>query len=201
MRVPTWLKISYTLMVCAIVPVYWHDLGPTNFLWFSDIALILMVPALWLESRFLSSTMAVGVLALELAWLVDFLFGGNLFQIAAYMFADGDPPMRIRLLSGAFHLALPPVLLFMLWRLGYTPRALPAQILLAAVILPITYVVSDPSDNINWVFGPAQPQDLLEPEWYLLLLYGALVIVLYIPSHFIFKKLFKHDNSSRGERK
>lgn len=199
MRVPLWLKVSYTLLVGIVVPIYWIELGPSNFLWFSDIALIVMVPALWLESRFLSSTMAVGVLALEIAWFVDFLTGGNLLQIAAYMFAEGDPPMHIRILSGAFHLALPPVIVFMLTRFGYDPRALPAQCLLAAAILPITFFTTDPSENINWVFGPAAPQALLPPVWYLPLLYLAFVGVFYLPSHFIFKKIFSgHAVHQRG---
>lgn len=198
---PLWLKISYTLLVCIVVPVYWRDLGPTNFLWFSDIALILMVPALWLESRFLSSTMAVGVLVLEIAWFIDFIAGGSLLQIAAYMFSEGDPPMHIRVLSGAFHMALPPTILFMLHRLGYDPRALPAQALLASAVLPITFLTTDPADNINWVFGPAQPQDLIPSVWYLLTLYAAFIFILYIPSHFAFKKLFVvHAPKPQSER-
>lgn len=149
-----------------------------------------MVPALWLESRFLSSMMAVAVLLLEVLWVVDFLAGGNLFQIAAYMFAEGDPPMHIRVLSGVFHLALPPVIIFMLIRFGYDARALPAQTLLASIVLPVTYLVTDPADNINWVFGPAEPQNLIPPVWYLLALYASYIFLIYLPSHFIFKKLF-----------
>ena len=36
--IPPGLKIIYTLFVCALVPIYWRQYGPTNFLWFSDIA-------------------------------------------------------------------------------------------------------------------------------------------------------------------
>jgi len=38
--IPLGLKIIYTLFVCALVPVYWRQYGPANFLWFSDIALL-----------------------------------------------------------------------------------------------------------------------------------------------------------------
>ncbi|CAN0542991.1 unnamed protein product, partial [Ectocarpus sp. 12 AP-2014] len=75
-KIPLWLKISYTLMVLVIIPVYWRDLGPANFLWFSDIALFALVAALWLENRLINSTMAVAVLFLESAWVLDFLTGG-----------------------------------------------------------------------------------------------------------------------------
>lgn len=187
--IPLWLKWTYTALVAVIVPVYWIDLGPTNFLWFSDIALIVMAPALWLQSRLLASTMAVGVLLLELMWVFDFIAGGNLTQIAAYMFAE-DTQRHIKLLSGAFHLALPPVILFMLFRFGYDRRALPLQASLAAVVLPITYLVTEPSENINWVFGPAKQQNWLPPLVYLGLLFLAFMVLVYLPSHYVFKKFF-----------
>ncbi|MBL1457315.1 MULTISPECIES: hypothetical protein [unclassified Methylophaga] len=188
-RIPSWLKWSFTLMVCIIVPVYWRDLGMTNFLWFSDIALIVMVPALWLENRLLSSMMAVSVLFLELMWVLDFVSGGHFINIAGYMFAE-ESQWHIQILSAAFHLALPPVLILTLMRLGYDQRALPLQILLAMVVLPVTYLVSGPSDNINWVYGPAQPQTWLPPLVYLALLFVAFVTVVYLPSHWLFKRWF-----------
>jgi len=58
--IPLWLKIAYTLFVCLIVPIYWRRYGPANFLWFSNIALLATVPALWLESALLASMMALG---------------------------------------------------------------------------------------------------------------------------------------------
>jgi len=44
--IPLGLKIIYTLFVCALAPIYWRKYGPANFLWFSDIALLVLVPAL-----------------------------------------------------------------------------------------------------------------------------------------------------------
>ena len=67
-----WIKIAYTIFVCVLVPIYWVERGPANFLWLSDIALLATVPALWMENRFLTSMMAVGVLLPELAWNLDF---------------------------------------------------------------------------------------------------------------------------------
>lgn len=189
MKIPLWLKISYTLLVLVIVPVYWRDLGFTNFLWFSDIALIVLVPALWLESRVLVSTMAVAVFLLESLWILDFMAGGDLVHIAAYMF-DPEEPTHIRILSGLFHFALPLVMFFMLWRLGYAKCALPLQILIAAVVLPLTYLLTDPADNINWVFGPAGSQSMLPPLVYLGMLFIVLTVCIYIPSHLLFSRFF-----------
>lgn len=58
-EIDLWVKISYTAFVLVLIPIYWKHWGPANFLWFSDIALILGVPALWLESSLLASMMAV----------------------------------------------------------------------------------------------------------------------------------------------
>ena len=90
--IPLWIKLLYTLMVGVIVPAYWQAYGPTNFLWLSDIALLLMVPALWLESSLIASMMAVGVLPLEIIWMVAFFSGGTLGHMADYMF---DPKLSL----------------------------------------------------------------------------------------------------------
>ena len=189
MKIPLWLKISYTLMVLVIIPVYWRDLGPANFLWFSDIALIALVPALWLENRLIGSTMAVAVFFLESLWVLDVLTGGNLIQMADYMF-DSEVDTHIRILSGLFHFALPPTLFFLLLRLGYDKRALPLQVLIAAVVLPVTYLTTDPEDNINWVFGWAEPQDQLPSLVYLGLVFLVLTVAVYCPSHWLFNRFF-----------
>jgi hypothetical protein len=63
-----WLKLSYSLFVLFLIPVYLKPWGIKNFLWFSDVALILSVPALWLESCILARMLAVGVLLAEIYW-------------------------------------------------------------------------------------------------------------------------------------
>src|SRR5262245_46866601 len=54
-RIPLWVKAAYTLFVLTLVPVYWVAYGPTNFLYFCDVALLMTVPALWLENALLAS--------------------------------------------------------------------------------------------------------------------------------------------------
>jgi len=191
--IPLWLKIAYTLMVVPIVPVYFVHYGPANFLWFSDIALFVTGVALWQESRLLASMMAVGVLLPELLWNVSF-FGRLLARVrvsplADYMF-DPKIPLWIRCLS-LFHVVLPAVLLWMLHTLGYDPRALPAQTALAWVILPITYAVTNPAENINWVFGPGgRPQRRLPPRLYLALVLIVFPLIVYVPTHLVLRALF-----------
>ena len=191
--IPLWLKIAYTLMVATIVPVYLAHYGLANFLWFSDIALIVTGIALWEESRLLASMMAVGVLLPEVLWNLSFfarlLAGVRVSALADYMF-DGKIPLWIRSLS-LFHIPLPAVLLWMLYTLGYDPRALPAQTALAWVILPLTYAVTDPRENINWVFGPgARPQRRLNPRVYLALVLVLFPLIVYVPTHVLLLLIF-----------
>jgi len=63
--IPLGLKVVYTIFVCALVPIYWRAYGLANFLWFSDIALLALVPALWLENALLVSMLAISVVFLK----------------------------------------------------------------------------------------------------------------------------------------
>src|SRR5947208_14253840 len=116
-------------MVAAILPVYLVHYGPANFLWFSDIALVVTGIALWYESRLLAIMMAVGVLLPELLWNVSFpsrlLAYVRVSGLAAYIF-DRALPRWIRALC-LFHIPMPLVLLWMLHTLGYDSRPLAAQ--------------------------------------------------------------------------
>ena len=40
-EIPLSVCVPYTLFVCSLVPVYWRYYGPANFLWFSDLALLI----------------------------------------------------------------------------------------------------------------------------------------------------------------
>lgn len=190
---PLWLKIVYSLFVCILIPIYWVKYRPANFLWFSDIALVVAAVALWLESSFLASMMALSVVLLELAWNFGFFsrltFGVDVTGLAGYMF-DPSRPLYLRLLS-LFHVVLPVLLVWMIWRLGYDRRAFLAQTILAWIVLPTTYFLTRPQDNINWVFGPGtSPQHRMPPLLYLGLLMLLFPLVVYLPSHLVFLKLF-----------
>jgi hypothetical protein len=184
-EVPRWLQISFTAFVAVLIPIYWREYGPANFLWFSDIALFAIVIGLWTRHPLPASMTAVGVLLLESVWIVDFavlmVTGHSPVGLAEYM-RDEDIPAAVRAVS-LFHLVLPPLLLWMLYRLGYDRRAWLAQTALALVVLPVSYLVSPREKNINWVFGPGDVQEWLSPLAWLFLLMTALPVVVYWPTH------------------
>jgi hypothetical protein len=191
--IPFWLKAAYTLYVAIILPVYFRKYGPGNFLWFSDIALIITVAALWLESSLLASMMLVAILLPELVWNIGFftglLMGKPIFGLADYMF-DTDKPLYLRALS-LFHIFLPVLLLWLISRLGYDSNALIAQTCLAWIVLPLTYWLTNPAENINWVHGPAgKKQTRLPPLLHLALLMLAFPLLIYFPTHLFLQAVF-----------
>lgn len=182
------IKLAYTLFLLVLVPVYWAHYGARNFLWFSDIALLGMGAALWLESGLLASMMMLAVLLPELAWNLDFfgrlVSGHRMFGMSAYMF-EATRPRFLRALS-LFHVPLPIGLVWLVVRLGYDRRAWLCQSLLALAVLPVSYWLTDPKDNVNWVHGLGKPQTALRPWAYLALLIIAFALVLYLPPHLAF---------------
>jgi hypothetical protein len=187
-QVPWTLTIAWTVLVGVLVPVYWLHYGPANFLWGSDIALLLVLASLWTGRALPNSMMAIGVLPFELAWLADLLSGAQLLGVTAYMF-EADRPVILRLLS-LFHVALPVAIVFLLQRLGYDRRALPAQVALTWIVLPATYLLTDPVDNINFAFGPGRaPQQALDPRLYLAIVMVALPLAVTWPAHLLLRRL------------
>ncbi len=51
--IPLAVKLAYTLFVAVLVSNYWRTYSPWTFLFFCDVALLLTLPALWLESPLL----------------------------------------------------------------------------------------------------------------------------------------------------
>lgn len=191
---PAWLRWSFGLLVAVIVPVYWDFFGPGNFLWFSDIALIGGLVALWTRNRMLASMMAVGVLLPELAWNVDFLgllaTGDSALGVAAYM-VNPEIPSLVRALS-LYHVPLPLLLLWMLWRWGHDRHAWLLQTALAWVVLPASWLLTAPERNVNWVWGwGPTPQTTMPPLTWLLATMVLAPLLLYLPTHLTLRRVFE----------
>lgn len=191
--IPLWLKLAYSAFVVVLVPIYWVKWGPGNFLWFSDLALFGALAAVWLGSSLLASMMAVAVLLPEIAWNLEYFFrlltGKATFGLTGYMF-DSSRPLYLRALS-LFHVILPALLLWLLFQLGYDSRAWYFQTALAWVVLPLSYLLTDPSENVNWVYGPGEkPQQKVQPLLYLAGVMLFFPLVVYLPTHFLLQWLF-----------
>jgi hypothetical protein len=185
--IPLWLKLAYSLMTVVVLLVYWRKYGPANYLWFSDIALIGGMLALWLENSLIASTVTVGVLLPETLWNVSFfgrLFTGKRVSgLTDYMF-EAERPLWLRALS-LFHVPLTPVLVWIVWRLGYDPRGLPIMLLLAWLVFLFCYFFTDPHKNINWTFGPGGEgvRTRMHPLAYLGLLMFVVAPLVFVITH------------------
>lgn len=192
-RIPTWIKVAYTLFVFVLIPVYWCYRSPTEFLWFSDIALLIGVAALWLESRLLASMMAVGVLAPELIWNASFfarlLTGYGFLGFTEYMFTP-ETPLIFRALS-LFHIALPPLMLWMLRRLGYDRRAFAVQAALSWIILPVTRLLTSEASNVNWVYRFPNGKQAGSPLIHVALLMALYPLLVCLPTHLALRRMFR----------
>jgi hypothetical protein len=193
-QIPLWLKIGYTAFVCVLIPIYTGHYGPGNFLWFSDMALLLGLGAVWLESSLLASMIALAVLLLDVVWNLDFLsqlvFGKPIIGLSSYMF-DSQVRVHIRALS-LFHVFFPVLIVWLLFRLGYDDRALVLQTVLAWVLLPLSYFFTRRAENVNWVHGFGnRPGGWLSPPLHVLMLMVLFPVVIYLPSHLLLKKIFE----------
>jgi len=207
---PLPLKLAFTAFMAVLVPVYWANYGPTNFLYFCDASLFLTLLAVWTESALPASMAAVGILVPQFFWCVDYacgLAGVHLTGMTDYMF-DAHHPLHLRALS-LFHGWLPFLLCFLVLRLGYDARALKAWTGLAVLLCAIAFFLLPPSGavladpnlprNVNYVFGldDAKPQAWLPQGLYLALWVSALFTLAYLPVHCTLKKFARQAAVAR----
>jgi hypothetical protein len=199
---PFCLKIAATLFYAIIMPKTWKQYTFLNFLWFSHIGLIGTVLALWLESRLLASMVLLNTFAADgVGWTLDLLValvtGWHPFGATAYMF-DQRIPILVRCLS-LFHVVVPTLLAWMVYRLGYDRRALVAQTLLAWIVLLFCVSFTEPALNINCVFGPGTQRQTLMPEWrYFIILMIYVPLAFYVPIHLLLTRWLKWDRPPKS---
>ena len=202
-RVPLWLKVAYTAFLAVLVPVYWFNYGPTNFLYFCDIALFVTLIGIWRESALLVSMAAVGIVAPQILWNVDFvigLCGGQFTGMTNYMFKESSP-LFLRGLS-LFHGWLPFLLLYLVWRLGYDRRAFLRWTVLAWVLLLVCYTLmpgprADAASiatpvNINYVHGMSDTasQTWMSPLAWLSTMLIGMPLLIFLPTHLVLRFFF-----------
>ena len=203
-HLPRELRWFLTLYVAVLIPTYLVTYGPTNFLYFCDMALLLTLAAMWRKSALLVSAAAVGIILPQLLWALDFmssLFGVPITGMTEYMF-QSSIPIHVRILS-FFHFWLPFLLIWLLRRTGYDPRGLILWTVLAFISLYICYffMPAPPAPasnlnlpvNINYVYGfsdTARQTWMPEHAWFILLQLMLVFLVL-LPSHWALKKIYR----------
>lgn len=170
-RIPSILKYAYTAFMAILVPVYLYYYGPTNFLYVCDFALILTLIGIWTGRELLISMPLVGIGALQMLWVVDYMFnlaGISLTGLTDYMF-EQHRSLFLRGLS-LFHAWLPFLLLFLVKCVGYDKRALASWTAVSWALILICFFFMPPAQlnpglmpvNINYVWGPS---DFVAQTW------------------------------------
>jgi hypothetical protein len=198
---PLWLKLAYTAFMAVLIPVYWYYYGPTNFLYFCDVALILTLAGIWLESALLVSMCAVGIVLPQMVWVLDYVahfFGFSPIGMTDYMFKDSS--LFLRGLS-LFHGWIPFLLLYLVSALGYDRRALPAWTVLTWALILICFFFMPPPNpnagltpvNINYVWGPSDDaaQTWVSPAVWVIGLMIGLPLVLFTPTHLLLVRIMR----------
>jgi hypothetical protein len=93
----------------------------------------------------------------------------------------------VRLLS-LFHVVMPGLLLWAVWRLGYDRRGWKLQTLTAWVVVPMNYFWR-PQFDVNWARGPSGREQHWVPG--LIYLAGYLILVplmVYWPTHLLLRR-------------
>lgn len=203
-RIPLLAKLAYTAFVAVLVPHYWRAYGPTNFLYFCDIALLLTCVAMWKESALLASACTVGILLPQVLWMVDFLgsfLGLPVTGMTGYMFQD-KIPLFARFLS-FFHFWLPLLLLWLVVRLGYDKRGVYVWCGIAWCAMWVSYLflpmppapASNPGlpVNVNYVFGlnDTAPQSWMPAPLFFGLMLVALPMLIWWPTHLMLGRLIR----------
>jgi hypothetical protein len=190
-RLPLWLKIGWTLWLIVWAPLYWRHYGTQNFLFFCDIGNFLIGIGLWLESPPIFSWTACSLLLFQTLYCIDLagalLARRHLIGGTEYMF-DPHLSLAIRLLS-LFHVAMPPLLLWAIWRLGYDRRGWKLATLMTWIVVPLNYFWR-PEHDVNWARGLFFHEQHTVPGWIYLTAYLiAVPLVIYFPTHLLLQRL------------
>jgi len=211
-HIPTTLKLAYTAFMLVLIPFYWATYGPSNFLYFCDIALFLTWVGLWREDPRLISIAAVGILLPQMVWVVDFVATGAgqpLLGMTEYMFRDSIS-LFARGLS-LFHGWLPFLLIYLLYKLGFCEKAFIDWTVIAWAAMLVSYFyMPAPGDplahpnqpvNINYVYGFSETnkQIWVSEQLYLIGLMVVLPLCVYWPTAKLLQKRLKPAKTSQTD--
>lgn len=175
-----WLLVWMPLRAVAYPPVSWLS--------FCAYGSVILVAGVVSENRLLVSWQAVALLVGQAAYAIDAVSRG---PATAYLFDDGVP-FAVRSLS-LFHFVMPLVALDAVRRLGYDRRAMPLQVMTAAIVLPLAYA----ADPQSLAFGGAFSIETKPPALILLSVFLLLLIFCYAPAHAVLAAGRGSDSAAR----
>jgi hypothetical protein len=195
---PPWLRYAAIAWLCLWLVVYERTWGVLNFLHLSDVSMILFCVGVAANSTLLISSQAVASLLVNAMWTLDtcwrLFLKHHLMGGTEYLF-DTRYSLAVRLIS-LFHILIPLLLLWALYRSGYDRRGWRLQ---CAISLPafIASRFAPAAENINFAF--ADP--FFRRSWgpapvHITVVFLFMVWVVYLPTHLVLKHLFPSPTES-----
>ena len=189
--IPLTVRLGFSLWMIFWVSVVLTNHGPQNFFWLCNLAQFIILYVVWSGNRLLLSSQAGMVCLVGVVWTLDFIvalaLGGNsLTGFTAYMFSD-ELALIARAVS-LYHVFLPPLVLWLVWHIGYDSRGVWLQSGIGALAVIGGWLFTDPERNINWVhivFGAEQAW-MPEMAWVALLVV-AYPLLIFLPGHFLIR--------------
>ena len=92
-------------------------------------------------------------------------------------------PLLGRLLS-LFHVFVPILLLYAVWRLGHDRRGWRLQTLICWLVLPLSFWIGDPPANLNFLWSPFGIEQVwMPPILFLAFCMVAYPLLIYLPTN------------------
>lgn len=201
-KFPAVLRWGAPIWLAVWVPAYWRTWGAVNFLHFCDIAVILTCVGLFFDSVLLVSSQAVASILVDMTWIADvsckLVTGHYLLGGTEYMF-DANYALWVRLLS-LFHVVMPVLLVWAVWRYGYDRRGFILQLGIASVAF-IASRFTNPALNMNYAFT----DPFFHGQWgpavtHVLVIFAFMLVAVYLPTHLVLTKFAPEPNDSSFAR-
>ena len=178
--IPRAVKLALLAWLAVWLPLRVVSRPLPTLLAFCVFGSVILVIGICVENRLLVSWQALALTIPQLVYIGNVLAGGN---ETAYLF-DPTTPLAVRALS-YYHFVIPLVCIYAVWRLGYDRRALPLQIVTAAIVLAFSSAAHD----VNLV-GRGR-----------VAVFAALVVLAYLPAHCCYDWLHERSRWSSRDRR
>ena len=180
--------IGFSVWMTFWVPVIVWSYGPANFLWMCNLAQFMILLGIWTHHRLLLSSQVGTVLLVGVIWTPDFLLGavsgGEWANFTGYMF-DPELPLLARATS-LYHIFLPIFAIWLVYRVGYDRRGPLLQTAVAVVVMPLTWLFTDPDRNVNWLQEPLGIEQVWFPEpAFVVVMMILYPVLLFWPGHWL----------------
>ena len=194
-----------TLVAWILLADLWILRGrPSQLLWLSDIAMILTAVGFLFRSRLVITAQFVGIFAYHIAWQFDLaayaVIGRTPLDAASYMVGVGLSPLE-KALSLFQHIYLIPATAWGIIRLGAARKGWVLQTLQTGAVIAVTYIVTNPAHNVNWISGVpfASPARTGAWAYYALVAVGP-PLLLYLPTNALANWLSRSELAGRIRR-